>query len=518
MRLRLTILLSFTVLFTAAMVGFEILERELDTKYLTALEAEANIVGKSDIAVNRAVGSNEIWARENIYINTAALDRQGKGPFLKNQDYSARGAEDNNVVRILTVGDSYTYGIGVADPDMLWHRRVLQLLESEYPDTKIEMITLAKPGASLVEEVEWLSDDLLSRIDPDIIMFGHVGNDGTPSGRERAICGARPTCNTLASANLKEYTDCIAGAGSKPSKWIDKIVSPFFPLVSQEILLRYCDFRRIEREADGSSLQVDDRDDPYYPLFLKSVDRIANINKLYPVVSASLANGGMPTLLLNLQEELKSRGLRPVKHSLSIFDTTGVPLIGLMANPADSHPGNYVTIRQAKDIVRSIKQNHNGVFIQKNATDKSTSKSLVTSYLPVSLDVSQLGNGSVSIRSRPVDSSLYGLSNLYLEPQQTPCALIGQTHVRIMLDLNYTKGSKIQLDSISSGITIYAIGYNDEGVPTVRVVGKAEADSSFTFILEQGETGMLLSSADSIQCNPAKKLPAPQLSFKMSVI
>jgi len=511
-------LFALSVFFSVGLLGLEIQERNLAAKYTTLLESETNIIEKADVAMNHAVSSSEIWARENMYINLSALERQGRGPYLKDQNYSARSTAKNDVVRILTVGDSYTYGVGVADPDTLWHRRVLQLLQSEYPYAKIEMITLAKPGASLVEEVEWLSDGLLRRIDPDIIMFGHVVNDATPSGRERAICGDRPNCKILAAANLKEYTDCISGSGPGPSKWIDKIVSPSFPLVSQSILLRYCDIRRIEREDDGSILQVDDSDDPYYPLFLNSVDRIAEINKTYPVVSASLDDGGMPPLLLNLQQELKVRGLQPVEHSNSIFDKRGIPLIGLFANPADYHPGNYVTIRQAKDIVRSIKRNHNELFVRGSVGTKTTSRPVVSSHLPVSMSVSKLGNGRVSIVSKPVESKIYGLADNFLEEQQTPCALIGRTHIRIMFDMNVSAGSEVSLDSISSNFTVYVVGYDVEGVPTLRVVGKAEPESSFTFILKQGETGMLISPSNYVPCDSTRKLPAPQISFNMSVI
>ena len=518
MRMRLTIIISFSILVVFSMFGFEVLERSLAEKYRTLLEVSSNKIDKS-VPSEYKSGSSEMWARENIYINTSLFSRQGKGPFLLGQNYSPRTSGEKDDVRILVVGDSYTYGVGAADPDMLWHHRVLQKLEREYPGTKIEMLTLASPGASLIEEVEWLSDEVLRQVDPDIIMFGHVRNDFTPSGREYGICGGSLFCEKMFSKNIKEYTDCILGIRNGPSKWINTVVRPSFPLVSQAILLRFCETRQIESAEIEPSHNSDYSNSKYYSLIMNSFDRLAKINKSYPIVSTLLIhNGVMGEVLSNTKNELKSRGIKPVENSSSIFDSSGLPLIGLIVNPADNHPGSYITSKLAKDSFIYIKNNHKEIFNKGNETENFYPRSIISSFLPVSLAVGQNKSGVVSIISQPSDSYLYGLSAEFPEPQQTPCAWIGKTHIRVMLDLKVLNRSKVILDSISSNLFVYAVGYDNEGVPTIREVGRAKADSSFAFKLKQGESGLLFSPFDSIPCDSNQKLPAPHLNFEMSLI
>lgn len=517
MRLRVSFLLMIVILLGSAIAAVSAVERRLAREYQTSVEFTPGDLSTADVIQGSDdIGSKE-WGRENMYINISALERQGRGPFLTTENYTPRTKAQLEDVRILVVGDSYTYGVGAADPDMIWHRRVYQLLEETYPDTSIDMMTLAKPGASLIEEVEWLTDDLLERIDPDIILFGHVTNDATPSGRERSICGSLPRCETLASANLKEYTTCIAGDGSQVARAINGLFQPFFPLVGQNLLLRYCDRIRVEREADGSTLRVEDKGDPYYQLVLKSVDRLAEIDRTFPVVSAMLNDRGQPSpFLRNLKVELEARGVTTVEQKQSLFDRSTVDEPALRVNPADTHPGNFVTTRYAQDVVSTLKRTHNDIFGQGTVVQRPPRR-LISSHLPVNLSVEETSSTGVDVVSAPGAIDLYGTATNYSEAQETPCALIGRTHIRLMLDPNRAEEQDILIDSLSDDITVYAVGYDDASLPTVRIVGQARAGASFEIDLGPGESGLLLSPTDAQPCDLARRLAAPELRFTLSL-
>ena len=518
MRLRVSLLLLFTLILGSTLSVAIAVEGRLADEYQTTVVFDDSTINAGDIPYNRTTTTSDEWVRENFYLNVSALQRQGRGPFLTGHNYKERTSAEADVVRILVVGDSYTYGVGAADPDMVWQRRVLQQLEKTYPEVSIDLLTLARPGASLLEETEWLTDELLDRIDPDLVLIGHTTNDAYPSGRERSICGSQPSCDTLATTNLKEYTDCIAGDGGTVSNAINKLVNPYFPLVGQKLLLRYCDSIRIEQETTGMQLGVIGEGDPYYQLFMKSVDRIAEINKSYPVVSALLNDDGqLSPVLKNLRIELEAREVTVVEPKASLFDKSNLQPSSLKINPGDSHPGNFVTIRYAQDVVRTIKSVHRADFESKGRSGTRPVPSLVSSYLPVSLEVARISNTRVDVGSAPGAIDLYGSNSDFIEPQEVPCALIGRPHIRLNLEPRLVNGSDLHIESLSSDATVYAVGYDEAGVPTVRLVGESRAATPFVVDLRPGESGLLLSPAEAVSCELDRRLAAPDLRLSISL-
>ncbi len=87
----------------------------------------------------------------------------------------------NDIIRIVGVGDSYTYGWGV-NIENTWLRRLETLLN--IPGKKIETVNLGKPGAGPPFYAE-ISQKLVPILEPDIILVGILqGNDIASSGTE----------------------------------------------------------------------------------------------------------------------------------------------------------------------------------------------------------------------------------------------------------------------------------------------------------------------------------------------
>ncbi len=97
------------------------------------------------------------------------------------RDKEVQRPKPNNVLRIVGVGDSYTYGWGVNIEDT-WLRRLESLLN--IPEKKIETVNVGKPGAGPPFYAE-ISQKLVPILEPDIILVGILqGNDIASSGSE----------------------------------------------------------------------------------------------------------------------------------------------------------------------------------------------------------------------------------------------------------------------------------------------------------------------------------------------
>jgi lysophospholipase L1-like esterase len=95
-----------------------------------------------------------------------------RGPEVSQQKPRGR-------LRVLVLGDSFTFGQGIAEEEI--YTSVLERrLRAQFPGRDIEVVNVGIQGASTVQEA-----DLLFRIgpvlDPDLLLIGFVGNDPVQS-------------------------------------------------------------------------------------------------------------------------------------------------------------------------------------------------------------------------------------------------------------------------------------------------------------------------------------------------
>lgn len=85
------------------------------------------------------------------------------------------GPRDERTIRILGLGDSVMFGLGVEENER--YMDVLEArLDQDYPAARWETITIAVPGYNLVTEVEALARYGLA-YEPDLVIYGFVFND-----------------------------------------------------------------------------------------------------------------------------------------------------------------------------------------------------------------------------------------------------------------------------------------------------------------------------------------------------
>ncbi len=122
------------------------------------------------------------WIQEDNLINKMNKDK------LQNKDWSSNPLwihegetlleKKENIKRILIIGDSYIWGNGYDNANHIWWQRFRQKLkEKGYND--VEVIAAGVSGYSTEQEFENIikNNDLMKQINPDLIVFGLVGND-----------------------------------------------------------------------------------------------------------------------------------------------------------------------------------------------------------------------------------------------------------------------------------------------------------------------------------------------------
>ncbi len=89
-----------------------------------------------------------------------------------------------NKKRVLVVGDSFVWGFGYTNPNMLWWQQLNTLfLENGY--NNVEVVALGKNGLSTYMEYMNLNDDkIIEELDPDLILIGYVLNDPELDGED----------------------------------------------------------------------------------------------------------------------------------------------------------------------------------------------------------------------------------------------------------------------------------------------------------------------------------------------
>jgi lysophospholipase L1-like esterase len=160
----------------------------LGARALDALEARRErllVVALVPLSTVLALAGGELALRVTWPV-PAHLDRlaypdlyQTNARGFRGPEFGPRGADP----RIIVLGDSFTFGLGVREPDHVYPRLLeRRLREAGHP---VEVLNLGIPGsntrdeAALMESVGW-------GLDPDVVVLGFVLNDPEPRGRPPA--------------------------------------------------------------------------------------------------------------------------------------------------------------------------------------------------------------------------------------------------------------------------------------------------------------------------------------------
>ena len=123
-----------------------------------------------------------------IFFSQQIYEEYGFGPgtteFHKNMKYNSLGFrdiehninKDKKTFRILVIGDSFTVGYGIDNPENVYTRVLQKKLDDTYVKYKFEVITLANGGYTTIDAVRTLKS-LGLNFSPDLIILGYYAND-----------------------------------------------------------------------------------------------------------------------------------------------------------------------------------------------------------------------------------------------------------------------------------------------------------------------------------------------------
>lgn len=127
------------------------------------------------------------------------------------------GPKPAGAVRVAAVGDSYTFGYGVEEPET--YPRALEREMARRVPRPVEVINLGVGGYGTVQELVWLSEHLDRGLDPDLVVLGfYMGNDVFDNLRGAAARAA-------ASAGRPDLALALPAGGATSERWKRRLAS-----------------------------------------------------------------------------------------------------------------------------------------------------------------------------------------------------------------------------------------------------------------------------------------------------
>jgi hypothetical protein len=528
MSLRFRILVAVAGSVLASLTILHLSEDRLASQAASQTAAALAAEGSSapEFLAPMALRSNNptLWARENVYTNLSLHQTYGGSYLRKGVSYD-KADYPPDIIKILAVGDSYTYGIGLLDSSFAWPQRLEVALNKRSNGPFFKVIPLTLYGASAVDQAEWLSDDLLQRLEPDLIITAHVGNDMIPSGNEKMLCGHNVlNCELDTISNFDEYLRCRTGDGSLVARITSRYISKIYPFIAEKILTRHCDALAVRTESK-SGVDPADQEDEYRLFFNHAVERLAEVDDKYSHFSALLRQGSADEVRhARFKEALDAKGVVTASMHSTNKLLRGAPDEQVSANPADSHPGSALTAAYVADMLKTIEVLHPELYPEIDPKPLSrelvASRELVTYMLPIHGVINESRSDRFSATVAPANDSRYEpLRKLQLPSfQEVPCTVLGAAHVRLSLNPYLPVGSKLRFLASEQDVDVYISGLDYRSAPTLRRAGKAQAGKPFPITLNQGEIGLLLKPMNAEPCLTENNLLTPKFGFTLQVL
>lgn len=422
---------------------------------LAALALVAGLFFGLQRSVEPVLASPLEWLREAEFYNVQNLERINVDPrtfLVRVGDDAAHTNPDR--IRILAVGDSYVWGVGITEPVMVWPRRLEELLEEKWGEGTVEVLLLGQGGLSTMGEAERLSPELLQGLQLDAYVQGFVRNDLDPTGLEKGFVCNPDDPNNVPGLGGQPCAPSIEWAINKERFCNDeKTLGMLRGLLGSERvgLADKLTMRRCQELYDAAVVVLkektglpDRRDllrpesNPYWSWYTESVDRIATLTR------------GLPAAVGRTEADIAS--YEPTDGS---EDPTGVPMkvfedAGITVLPMTNTRAAVRALEAENNVldrcVNGADCNHFGTVTARAAAED------FAAWLEQVIDPARLARAQRG--ATPVTAPLYytGLP------------------VGMEVSTNTTRGFEVSYDQATAAASVPASTFNADGETTLQFV------------------------------------------------
>lgn len=445
------------------------------------------------IEVSRMLENPDLsWSREDLYYGYTNMQRLA-GPY-QGEHVVPDVHRNPERIKVLVLGDSFTYGWGSTDLDSRWPRLLEDELNARTTDGTFEVVTLAAGGASTATQAGWLrrlADGDLEHLGIsesvapsfqtpfDAVVLGYVDNDVIANPYDEFI----PEGAYVPTASEDEH----------------RIVSGEIPNPN-EVHFRAA-VAAIKSFA-GSA-----------PALWMPLDYSGGTSSPYDLVEPVFTAAGFSTAEPTHARELSRR-----------FDP-----VSLMVDPVDTHPGPPLLAAFAKDAAEALFP-----LLDPTRLDAAMrnafpiERSAVSNYHPTTLEIEAVSNTKVRVsmpdsashqytctqftvsgtRSSSCDGETmtFLVKDQRLPAQYVACSYLVRPYAQVMFDrhLGPASSARIELSSAESALDVYSFGYDPDGFRTHTLLGRVRPGESLDVSLGSRSTrGVLFAEEGSVGCPDA---------------